>query len=165
MSYLNNVTLMGNITRDPELRYTKSGTAVATFSIAISRKYTQNNEKKEETSFFECVSMGGGAEALAKWCKKGSKVALVGRLKQETWDDKDTGKQRSAVKVIADTVQFISSLREKEEAAAFTPSAPSAPTRNHPSPNAGNAAGEAVAGGARRVAETAPSPEDDDVPF
>lgn len=103
---LNRVFLIGRFVRDPELRHTPSGTAVASFSIANNRSYTANNEKKEQTNFFNCVAWGKLGELVVDYCKKGHRVAIEGRLQQRSWDDQ-SGNKRSVVEIITDNVQFL----------------------------------------------------------
>lgn len=104
---LNKVLLIGNLTRDPELRYVPSGTAVATFTIAINRVYTsQAGEKKEEVSFIRIVVWGRRAEVCGEYLSKGSPVFIEGRLQSRSWEGQD-GQKRSTTEVIADNVQFL----------------------------------------------------------
>ncbi len=103
----NKVLLMGNLTRDPELRYVPSGTAVATFTIAVNRVYTsQAGEKKEEVSFIKIVVWGRRAEVCGEYLSKGSPVFVEGRLQSRNWEGQD-GQKRSTTEVIADNVQFL----------------------------------------------------------
>ncbi len=102
MANFNKVILMGNLTRDPELRYTPSGTAVAKFSIAINRKYKEN----EETSFFDIVYFGKPAEIIAEYMKKGRPLLIEGRLQQQRWET-DEGKKRSKIEIIGENFQFV----------------------------------------------------------
>ncbi len=106
-SDLNRVMLIGRVVRDPELRYTPNGTAVANFSIANNRSYVQNNDKKEQASFFNCIAWGKLGELVVQYCKKGARLGLEGRLQQRSWEDKD-GNKRSAVEIVAENVQFLS---------------------------------------------------------
>ncbi len=107
MASLNKVFLMGNLTRDPELRYTPSGTAVANFSIAINSNYTtQNGEKREDTTFVRVVVWGRQAENCNEYLSKGRPVFVEGRLQSRSWDAPD-GTRRSAMDVIAQRVQFL----------------------------------------------------------
>ncbi|MDR3238423.1 MAG: single-stranded DNA-binding protein [Spirochaetia bacterium] len=106
-SDLNRVFMIGRLVRDPELRYTAGGTAVASFSIANNRSYTSNNEKKEQASFFNCVAWGKLGELIVQYCKKGNRIGIEGRLQQRSWDDQN-GNKRSTVEVITDNIQFLS---------------------------------------------------------
>ena len=107
MASFNKVLLMGNLTRDPELRYVPSGTAVATFTVAVNRVYTsQAGEKKEEVSFIRIVVWGRRAEVCGEYLSKGSPVFVEGRLQSRSWEAQD-GQKRSTIEVIADNVQFL----------------------------------------------------------
>ena len=104
---LNKVLLIGNLTRDPELRYIPSGTAVATFTIAVNRVYTsQAGEKKEEVAFIKIVVWGRRAEVCGEYLSKGSPVFIEGRIQSRSWEGQD-GQKRSTTEVIADNVQFL----------------------------------------------------------
>ena len=102
----NQITLAGNLTRDIEVKYTQSGVMIASSAIATSRKYTQNGEKKEETCFIDVTFFGKTAEVANNWLRKGSKVLLVGRLKQDQWTAQDNSK-RSKHHVIVETMTMI----------------------------------------------------------
>lgn len=103
----NKVLLMGNLTRDPELRYIPSGTAVSTFDLAVNRVYKdQSGEKKQETSFVRIVVWARRAEVCAEYLKKGSSVFVEGRLRSRSWEAKD-GQKRNTIEVIANNVQFL----------------------------------------------------------
>jgi single-strand DNA-binding protein len=115
MAYLNKVLLIGNLTKDPELRYTASGTAVCDFSLAVNRVYTSNGEKKEETCFIDINVWGRQAESVSKYLHKGSSAFIEGRLQLDQWEDKETRQKRSRIKVVADRVQFLNSPRSSTE--------------------------------------------------
>jgi single-strand DNA-binding protein len=102
MANYNRVILAGNLTRDPELRYTPNGTAVAKFSIAVNRKYKEN----EETSFFDIVYFGKPAEIIAEYMKKGRPLLVEGRLQQNRWET-DDGQKRSKIEVVGENFQFL----------------------------------------------------------
>lgn len=105
---LNKVMLIGNLTRDPELRYLPSGQAVATFTVAVNRAYTsQSGEKKEEASFIRIVAWARHAEICNEYLKKGSQVFVEGRLQTRNWEAQD-GSKRSTTEVVAQNVQFLS---------------------------------------------------------
>lgn len=107
MASLNRVMMIGNLTRDPELRYIPSGSAVATFTVAMNRVYKlQSGEKKEETSFVRVVVWGRMAETCSEYLKKGSSVFVEGRLQSRSWDGPD-GQKRNTIEVIAQAVQFL----------------------------------------------------------
>lgn len=104
---LNRVFLIGNLTRDPELRYIPSGTAVASFTIAVNRFYTSNTgERKEEAAFIRIVVWSRRAELCGEYLSKGSPVFVEGRLRTRSWEAPD-GQKRSVVEVVANNVQFL----------------------------------------------------------
>jgi single-strand DNA-binding protein len=106
---VNKVILIGNLGKDPEVRYTTGGQAVANLRIATSRSWTdkQSGQKKEETEWHDVEVWGKQAEQCGEYLAKGRQVYVEGRLKTDAWDDKQTGQKRSRVKVVADTVRFI----------------------------------------------------------
>ena len=108
MANLNKVMLIGNLTRDPELRYTPKGTAVTDISLAINRVWTnEQNARQEETIFVEVTLWGRQAELAQQYLSKGRMAYIEGRLQMDTWDDKETGKKRSKLKVIGENLQFL----------------------------------------------------------
>lgn len=124
MANLNKVLLIGNLTRDPELRYVPSGTAVATFTLAINRVYVlQTGEKKEEVSFIRIVVWGRRAEVCGEYLSKGSPVFVEGRLQSRNWETQD-GQKRSTIEVIADNVQFLRGGPERPQGASGKASMP-----------------------------------------
>ena len=117
MATLNKVFLIGNLTRDPELRYIPSGSAVATFTIGVNRVYkTPTGEKKEQASFLRIVVWGRRAEVCGEYLVKGSPVFVEGRLQSRDWQTQD-GQKRSTVEVIADNIQFLK-MGDKQAAPA-----------------------------------------------
>ncbi|MEI8263221.1 MAG: single-stranded DNA-binding protein [Actinomycetes bacterium] len=102
----NTVTLVGNVTRDPELRFTPSGAANASFGLAVNRRWQnrQTQEWEEQVSFFDVVCWREMAENVSESLTKGSRVIVTGRLDQRSWDDKNTGDKRSKVEVVADEI-------------------------------------------------------------
>jgi single-strand DNA-binding protein len=102
----NTVTLVGNVTRDPELRFTPSGAANASFGLAVNRRWQnrQTQEWEEQVSFFDVVCWREMAENVSESLTKGSRVIVTGRLNQRSWDDKNTGDKRSKVEVVADEI-------------------------------------------------------------
>ena len=112
MASLNRVFLIGNLTRDPELRYIPSGTAVTTFSLAVNRAYVnQAGEKKEEVCFIRVVVWGRRAEVCGEFLSKGSPVFVEGRLQSRSWEDQ-SGQKRSTIEVVASNVQFLGRGKE-----------------------------------------------------
>lgn len=105
----NKVVLMGNLTADPELRATPSGQNFTSFTLAINRTWNNaNGERQEETSFINCTAWGKTGETISKYVSKGRQLLVSGRLQQRTWQDKDTGKNRSAIDVIVEEFSFVS---------------------------------------------------------
>lgn len=110
MANFNKVILAGNLTRDPELRYTPKGLAIAKIGMAINRNWTsESGEKKEEVTFVDVDAFGRQAETLAQYMKKGSPILIEGRLKLDQWDDKQSGQKRSKLGVIVEGFQFLGS--------------------------------------------------------
>lgn len=107
MAALNKVMLIGNLTRNPELRFTPSGSAVTDFTLAVNRTYTSNGEKKEEVCFVDIVAWGKQAETISKYLQKGSPMYLEGRLQLDRWEDKETQQKRSKMRVVAENFQFL----------------------------------------------------------
>lgn len=110
MASLNKVMLIGNLTRDPEIRYTPKGQAVTDIGLAVNRVYsTESGEKREEVTFIDITLWGRTAEVVHQYCKKGRPLFVEGRLQLDTWDDKQTGQKRSKLKVIGDGIQLLGS--------------------------------------------------------
>jgi single-strand DNA-binding protein len=108
MSSFNKVILMGNLTRDVEIRHTPSNTAVGNFGLAVNRKYkTQSGEQREDVAFIDCEAWGRTAETIAQYMNKGSSILIDGRLKMEQWDDKNGGGKRSKIVVVVENFQFV----------------------------------------------------------
>src|SRR4026207_344275 len=110
MANFNKVILAGNLTRDPELRYTPNGKAIAKFGLAINRNWTTDTgEKKEEVTFVDIDSFGRQAEVISQYLKKGRPVLVEGRLKLDQWDDKQSGQKRSRLGVVLESFSFLDS--------------------------------------------------------
>lgn len=108
MASVNKVLLIGNLTRDPEVRYTPKGSAVTDLGLAVNRRYTlDNGERVEETTFVDVTLWGRQAELAQQYLTKGRGAYIEGRLQMDTWDDKETGKKRSKLKVVGDNLQFL----------------------------------------------------------
>ena len=108
MPNLNKVMLMGNLTRDPEIKYTPKGTAIANFGIAINRVFTpEGGEKREEVTFIDLEAFGRTAEVIGEYFKKGRPIFIEGRLKLDQWDDKTTGKKMSKLRVVVDSFEVL----------------------------------------------------------
>ena len=111
----NKVILAGNLTRDPELRYTPSGTAIAAFGLAVNRKWKdQNGETKEDVTFIDVTAFGKQAELLGQYCKKGSALLVEGRLKLDQWEDKQTQQKRSKLGVVLERMTFLGGDRAEQ---------------------------------------------------
>lgn len=153
---LNRVFLMGNVTRDPEVRYTPKGTAVCTLGVAVNEYYTtQSGEQKEETVFVDVDLWGRQAETAGQYLAKGRPVFIEGRLRLDQWDDKETGQKRSRLKVVCTRMQLIGGPRTPSEVKDTPPTEDqtgSAPTR-------------ARRGPPPAPPEEAPPVDDDNVPF
>ena len=127
MANVNKVFLIGNLTRDPELRYTPQGTAVGEFGLAINRQWKgPNGEKKEEVCFVDCQAWARTAEVISEYCKKGSLLFVEGRLKLDSWEGKD-GQKRSRMRVVVDNFQFIGAPTGRRAPAEGAPAQPQPP--------------------------------------
>src|SRR5437899_2400830 len=156
MASFNKVIIAGNLTRDPEMRYTPKGTAVAGFGLAINRKWkTETGETKEEGTFVDVDAFGRQAEVIAQYMKKGRPLLIEGRLKLDQWEDKNTHQKQSKLKVVLEGFSFIDSRggdgggnaggespRPRQTAPAAAPAAAAEPAEAEP-----------------------PAAEEDDVPF
>jgi single-strand DNA-binding protein len=153
MASFNKVILAGNLTRDPELRYTPKGTAVARITLAVNRTYSssEGGEKKEEVSFVDVDVWGRQAEVISQYMKKGRPLLVEGRLKQDTWEDKNTKQKQSKLKVVLESFSFIDSGNRGGDGgpAPARPSGPSSASSTAP---------------ASEPSDAEP-PQDDDVPF
>lgn len=150
MASFNKVILIGNLTRDPELRYTPKGTAIAKIGLAVNRVWTTDTgEKKEEVTFVDVDIFGRTAENVGQYMRKGRPIMIEGRLKLDQWDDKQTGQKKSRLGVVAELVQFLGSPSGNEGGGA-----PAAPRQRATAP----------APSAEPIHGDAP-PESDDVPF
>lgn len=104
------VIILGNLARDPELRVTPKGSAIAQFSLAVNREWKNDaGEKQEKVSFIDCEAWGKTADTIAKYCTKGRPLLVEGRLEQDTWTDKTTQQKRSKLKVVIESFTFVGS--------------------------------------------------------
>lgn len=152
MASFNKVILAGNLTRDPELRYTPKGTAIARLGIACNRRWkSESGEMKEEVTFVDVDAFGKTAETIGQYLKKGRPILIEGRLRYDTWEDKQTNQKKSKLGVVLENFQFLDSGRGGDggdaPARSSNPNKPSAPA-DAPEPVEGE-----------------PPPEQDDVPF
>jgi single-strand DNA-binding protein len=125
MADLNEVRLIGRLTRDPELRSTPSGMAVCSLGLATGRKYRgQDGVLKDETTFVDITCWAKTAENVVKYLKKGKQIFVAGRLRYETWEDKQTHQKRSKLSVVAENVQFLDRREESNNPPEMEVSAP-----------------------------------------
>ena len=154
MANFNRVILAGNLTRDPELRYTPKGVAIAKITLAINRTWkSETGETKEEVTFVDVDAFGRQAEVVGQYMKKGRPFLVEGRLKLDQWEDKNTHQKQSKLKVVLEGFSFIDSKGADGgvpyDAPRARPAAAPAATANAPAP----------------AEPEAPEPEQDDVPF
>jgi single-strand DNA-binding protein len=143
MANLNKVLLLGNVTRDPEIRYTPKGSAVCDLGVAVNRAYTTDSgEKREEVTFVDVTLWGRTAEVASEYLKKGRPVFVEGRLQMDTWDDKQTGQKRTRLRVVAENMQLLGG-RSQGGADPGESRQPSAPPKK----------------------SATPDPDDDEIPF
>jgi len=116
---MNQIVLMGRLTRDPELRHTQTGTAVASFALAVDRGYSSKDSGERQTDFIDIVAWRQTAEFVSKYFTKGQMAAVTGRLQIRDWTDKDGNKRRSA-EVVADNVYFTESKKSREASGMYT---------------------------------------------
>jgi len=108
MATFNKIVLIGNLTRDPEIKFTQKGTAICKIGLAVNRAWTNDaGEKKEEVLFVDVDTFGRTAENVGQYMKKGSPILIEGRLKMDTWNDKTSGEKKSKLGVVAENVQFL----------------------------------------------------------
>ncbi len=133
----NKVVLVGRLTRDPELRHTNTGRAVAGLGLATSRAWrTDQGELKEETTFVDIEAWGKQAETIARYLRKGRPVLVEGRLQTDQWEDRNTGQKRSRLKVVLDNFSFLDSRPQQEGHGAPPASPPIASAPPAPQPSA-----------------------------
>lgn len=133
MASYNRVILLGNCTRDPEIKYTPKGTAVTDLGLAVNRTYTTDGgEKREDTTFVDVTLWGRTAEIAGEYVKKGRPVMIEGRLQLESWEDKQSGQKRSKLKVVGENLQLLGS-REGGAGGAGSRPAAARPASNPPS--------------------------------
>ena len=149
MACLNKVMLIGNLTRDPELRYTPQGTAVTSFGLACNRRWKgQNGEEREETLFVDLNAFGRQAEVISEYMSKGRLIFVEGRLKLDQWQDKETGAKRSKLVVTVENFEFLGGGQGASQEGGESRRAP----RKESAPKAPPDGQEAP-------------PQDDDIPF
>lgn len=156
MPSYNKVILIGNLTRDPELRYTPSGRAIAKLGLALNRSWkTETGETREEVTFVDVDAFGRQAEVLGQYLRKGRPVMVEGRLKLDQWDDKPSGQKRSRLGVILESFQFLDSGGNRSEGGSNDGYASAPPPANqNPAPHT-----------QRPAPDDSMPMDDDDVPF
>ena len=168
MANLNKVMLMGNLTRDPEVRYTPKGTAIANLGLAVNRVWTtESGEKKEEVTFVDIDVWGRQAETIAQYMTKGKPIFIEGRLKLDSWEDKETHQKKSKLKVVCESFQFIGAPgkgAEFSEGAGGERTARPANRAGGRAPAAGPAPG-AAAGPVADAEEPPAATGEDNIPF
>jgi len=155
MASFNKVILLGNLTRDPEVRYTPKGSAVCDLGLAVNRQYSlDNGEKREEVTYVDVVLWARLAEIAGEYLKKGRPVFIEGRLQLDTWDDKQSGQKRSKLRVVGETMQLLGSR-------------PASGGDAEEGMSSGNAGRSASASRAVAPPPKSPAsePDDDDIPF
>lgn len=178
MASYNKVMLMGNLTRDPEVRYTPKGSAVADLAIAVNRVYTADNgEKREEVTYVDVVLWARLAELAGQYLSKGRPVFIEGRLQMDSWEDKQTGQKRSRLRVVGEVMQFLDGKRDGgggEEHSAASGGGGSSSQRPPMRSSSGSAGGQSRPPAARQSQpandEFHEGPitdglDDDDIPF
>ncbi len=151
MPNLNKVMLIGNLTRDPEVKFTQSGKAVGNCGIAINRTYKDSaGQPKEDTTFVDIELWGRTAEVAAQYAKKGHPIFVEGRLSLDSWEDKQTGQKRSRLKVVAEGIQLLGSKPSERQAEPAEPGAFAALRGKFQKP---------------QEAAALPPADDDDIPF
>jgi len=163
MANFNKVLLMGNLTRDPEVRYTPKGTAVANLGLAVNRSWTdESGQQKEEVLFVDVEVWGRQAENCGQYLSKGRPVFVEGRLRLDSWEDKESGQKRNKLKVVGERIQFLGAPRGGGPA-EFSEQAPPAEDR----PQRAAARGSKPAEPSREPGEPEPAPSEgeDNIPF
>jgi single-strand DNA-binding protein len=173
MASLNKVMLIGNLTRDPEVRYTAKGTAVADIGLAVNRfvPATETSDRREETTFIDVTLWGKQAELAKQYLSKGRSVFIEGRLQLETWQDKATGQNRSKLSVVAEGMQFLGGRQDGGAGGGGGEGGYGSGERSYGGPRGGESEGGYASAPSSGQAPRRPSPssppeaEDDDIPF
>lgn len=117
---INNVTISGNIVREPELKQTRSGASVLAFSVAVNERRKNGDQWEDYANFIDCTMFGTRAEKMAQYLHKGSKVSVQGKIHQDRWQDKQTGSNRSRIGVLIDQIEFMSPRGQGQQQATQT---------------------------------------------
>ena len=169
MASVNIVILLGNLTRDVEMKFLQNGTAVASFGLACNRKFNDaQGQSREEVLFIDCAAFGKPAEIINQYCHKGDLLHITGRLKLDTWEDKQGGGKRSKINVNVDNFQLMPNKRDGDNGAQSggqTPPRTAAPTRTGPPTNQPGRAAPAPQQTQGEFPEDDPQFKEDDIPF
>ena len=166
MATLNSITFLGNLTRDPEVRFISNEKAVANFSLASNRKFKgTNGDYVSEVTFVDVEVWGKTAELVGDFTRKGHLVIVQGRLKTDSWDDKDTGAKRSKLKIVATDVQFMTTKAEAEAMAHSSDGVGEASSARRPATRAGGSAAPAARSVPVPVPASLPPDYDEESPF
>ena len=158
---LNHIVIMGRLTRDPELRTTSSGVAVASFSVAVERDYSGRDGGERQTDFIDCVAWRSTGEFISKYFAKGNMICVSGRLQIRNWTDQNNATRRQA-EIVVDNAYFCESKKSRESGYAPAPvSAPSAPA----APSAASAGFDASVSSVSPFSEVEEDQTDGDLPF
>ena len=166
MASFNKVILVGNLTRDPEVKYLTSGTAVAEIGLAVNRSWYDKsaNERKEETTFVDVTLWGRQAEVAGEYLSKGRSVLIEGRLQLDTWDDRETGKKRSKLRVVGEQMTMLGGRGDGGGGGGGS-SRPASGGRSGGNYGGGGGRGGDDDGGVGSFYDSGPDVAEDDVPF
>ncbi|MEZ6127321.1 MAG: single-stranded DNA-binding protein [Planctomycetaceae bacterium] len=161
MASFNKVILMGNVTRDPEVRYTPGGTAVTDVGLAVNRYWMDknSNERKEETTFVDVTLWGRTAEIAGEYLSKGRPCLIEGRLQLDQWEDRESGQKRSRLKVVGDTLQLLGGRGESDGGGGHSSSSSAGSRQEAPRTRESRSPDQAF------YDDTPQAPSEDEVPF
>jgi single-strand DNA-binding protein len=159
MANLNKVMIIGNVTRDPEVKYTPKGSAVTDLGIAVNRTYKVGEERKEEVTYIDVTLWGRLAEIAGEYCRKGKPVYIEGRLQLDSWEDKATGQKRSKLRVVGEEMQLLGPKMGGSSSGGDEEYSERPARREQPSSGGGSG------GFSRGSAPSQPPIEEDDIPF
>jgi single-strand DNA-binding protein len=159
MANLNKVMIIGNVTRDPEVKYTPKGSAVTDLGIAVNRTYKVGEERKEEVTYIDVTLWGRLAEIAGEYCRKGKPVYIEGRLQLDSWEDKATGQKRSKLRVVGEEMQLLGPKMGGSSSGGDEEYSERPVRREQPSSGGGSG------GFSRGSAPSQPPIEEDDIPF
>lgn len=152
MANLNKVMIIGNVTRDPEVKYTPKGSAVTDLGIAVNRSYKVGEERKEEVTYVDVTLWGRLAEIAGEYCRKGKPVYIEGRLQLDSWEDKASGQKRSKLRVVGEEMQLLGPKMGGSSSGSGDEEYSERPPRREPT-------------GGGRPSAPQPPVEEDDIPF